>query len=224
MNILGIETSTDILMIAATNNISWTSHTSKLGLQHASHLAPHISRLTNEIDLKMYEYDLIAVGIGPGSFTGIRIGISTAMGIARASSATVIGFSLIEAIAYSYRHFPGLLIPIIDARKKKFYSGFFRQGRQINEFIDVNPDDLSKQIKEQTKFNEPVLLTGPAATDFANIVKNDEWLVNSHYLGEFPTILFEIALAKSKTKETPITPLYLRKSEAEIGILPSHTD
>ena len=223
MNILAIDTSTEILMVAAKTGEYWTGYSSNVGLKHASQLAHHINKLTNEIGIKMNQYDLIATGIGPGSFTGIRIGIATAYGIVRASNASLVGLSLIEVIAYSYRHFPGLLIPIIDARKNRYYSSFFRKGNQINEFLDVSPNDLSKLIREYNKFNEPVLLTGPAAHEFAKIVNNN-WMVSDLYQGEYPAVFFEIAKLKSQMKQLTVSPLYLRKSEAEIGIVTGETN
>ena len=98
MNILAIDTSTEILMIAAKSGDYWSAYSCNLGLKHASQLAPHIQRLTNEIGIKINDYDLIATGIGPGSFTGIRIGIATAYGIVRASNTCLVGFSLLEVI------------------------------------------------------------------------------------------------------------------------------
>jgi tRNA threonylcarbamoyladenosine biosynthesis protein TsaB len=74
------------------------------------------------------EVDLLACTVGPGSFTGLRIGVSTVKGLALAMSRPVVGVSTLEALAMNAASSPGLICPMLDAGKNQVYTGLFRMG------------------------------------------------------------------------------------------------
>ena len=167
MTLLAIDTATETLVVAAAHGDSWTAHYAHCGLQHASQLAPHIARVTAELGIGAGEVALIGVGIGPGSFTGVRIGLATAKGMAAAGTAKLVGICGLDALAYTRRHLPGLVVPLIDARKRRFYAACYRQGRRVGRYLDLQPAELVATVQATAAPDEPVLLTGPAAAQFA---------------------------------------------------------
>ena len=167
VKLLALDTATEALLVVAANGDSWVARQSQLGLQHAAQLAPHIAGVTRELGLEVRELELIAVGIGPGSFTGVRIGLATAKGIAAGSGARLVGVSGLDALGYTQRHFPGLVVPVIDARKRRFYAACYRRGERVGGYLDQSPADLARTVAQAVAGDEPVLVTGPAAAVLA---------------------------------------------------------
>ena len=219
MTILAIDTATETLAVAAARDDTWAAHYTHCGLQHAAQLAPHIARVTAELGFGAGEVDLIGVGIGPGSFTGVRIGLATAKGIAAAGRARLVGVSGLDVMGHTGRHFAGLVVPLIDARKHRFYAAWYRQGRRAGPYLDLSPENLTAAVREAAGVDEPVLLTGPAAAQFAAAgVDTGAWLVDRHLPAPAPLSLIELASRGSAAAPGDVLPLYLRQSEAELGI------
>jgi tRNA threonylcarbamoyladenosine biosynthesis protein TsaB len=168
LTLVVIDTATETLVVAAAHGDSWAAHYAHCGLRHAAQLAPRIASVTAELGVAAGELELIGVGIGPGSFTGVRIGLATAKGIATAGGARLVGICGLDALAYTRRHVPGLVIPLIDARKRRFYAACYRQGRRVGPYLDRRPADLAATVQATAARDEPVLLTGPAAAQLKN--------------------------------------------------------
>lgn len=223
MNVLVFDTATETLVVAAAAGDSWAAHYAHCGLQHAAQLAPCIARVTAQLGLKAAEVALIGVGIGPGSFTGVRIGLATAKGMAAAGSAKLVGISGLDALAYSRRRAPGLVVPLIDARKRRFYAACYREGRRVGPYLDQRPAELAAALQAAAAPDEAVLLTGPAAAQFAaglGGALESRWLVDAELPAPAPRSLLELTLRGTPTPAAEVTPLYLRQSEAELGISP----
>jgi tRNA threonylcarbamoyladenosine biosynthesis protein TsaB len=217
VTILALDTATETLVVAAARGDAWAAHYTHCGLQHAAQLAPHVARVTGELGFGAGEVALIGVGIGPGSFTGVRIGLATAKGIATAGGARLVGICGLDALAYTRRHVPGLVIPLIDARKRRFYAACYRQGRRVGPYLDRRPADLAATVQATAARDEPVLLTGPAAAQFAAAMETP-WLVDRELPAAAPRSLLELTTRGTPTAPAEVTPLYLRRSEAELGI------
>ena len=219
MNILAFDTATEYLGIALANKEDNIIITANIGLRHGESLLPWIDILCQEIKLNPLELNLIVCAIGPGSFTGLRIGLSTAKGIASAAGCPLIGISNMDAIAYRFRFFDGIVTPIIDARKKRFYCAFYEKGKRISNYLDIDPVHLANLLKKYPK----VLLTGPHAAFFLKKIANNylqeiEQLESAISVTE-PSTLLELGhLTFKKQGPDPDTlkPMYIRKSEAEI--------
>ena len=224
MNALVFDTATETLVVAAANGDSWAAHYAHCGLQHAAQLAPCIARVTAQLGLKAAQVELIGVGIGPGSFTGVRIGLTTAKGMAAAGAAQLVGISGLDALAYSRRHAPGLVVPLIDARKRRFYAACYREGRRVGPYLDQRPAELAAALQAAAAPDEAVLLTGPAAAQFAAALgggaPGSRWLVDAELPAPAPRSLLELTIRGAPTPAAEVTPLYLRQSEAELGISP----
>ena len=137
MKILGIDTSTPIgsvALIDAENIVA--EHTLNIVQAHSSRLMPAIDSVLKWGEVTPKDLDGCAVGIGPGSFTGIRIGVATAKALCYAVDIPIVGVSTLEAIAYNLRWTDGFVCPILDARRSEIYGGIFHGGAEWQRLTD----------------------------------------------------------------------------------------
>ncbi len=124
---------------------------------HSERLMPSIDRLLREASLSIDNIQGIALALGPGSFTGLRIGVSTVKGLAYALKVPVVGVPTLDALAQNVPFALSLVCPVLDARKKEVYAALFRgdgqgQIQKISEDWVVSPEDLCPRIPEKTVF------------------------------------------------------------------------
>lgn len=137
MKILGIDTSTSIGSVALIDGEHIVAeHTLNIVQAHSSRLMPAIDTVLKWGDITAAELDGCAVGTGPGSFTGIRIGIATIKSLCYALDKPIVGVSTLEAIAYNLRWNEGLICPILDARRNEVYGAIFRGGDEWQRLSD----------------------------------------------------------------------------------------
>lgn len=137
MKILGIDTSTPIGSVALIDGENLVAeHTLNIVQAHSSRLMPAIDTVLKWGDITAAELDGCAVGTGPGSFTGIRIGIATIKSLCYALDKPIVGVSTLEAIAYNLRWNDGLICPILDARRNEVYGAIFRGGDEWHRISD----------------------------------------------------------------------------------------
>ena len=127
MKLLAIDTATDSCSVAIIEDDTLRSElTAMPGQTHSKHLMPFIASVLDAAALKLTALDGFAVSLGPGSFTGVRIGISTVKGLAFSLGKPVVGISSLAALAWQCNESSGLICPMIDARKKQVYCGRYR--------------------------------------------------------------------------------------------------
>ena len=126
MKILGIDTATDILNLAIIENktVVYDFKINKAGFTHSAILIPFIENIINFAGYKLNEFDVIAVSIGPGSFTGLRIGLATAKGLSFSLAVPLVGINTLEAYAVQWKDLTGILCPITNRRKGEYYFTF----------------------------------------------------------------------------------------------------
>ncbi len=135
-----------------------TSHT------HSETLLPMISAMLKSAGVALADLEKIAVSAGPGSFTGLRIGISTAKGLADASHKPCVGVSTLEAIAYNFVQTDGIVCACMDARRKQFYNALFRsENGVITRLCDDRAIAVEDLDKELSAFDGKVILAGDGA-------------------------------------------------------------
>jgi len=134
---LGIDTATDILNLAITenNSIEYEFKINKVGITHSAILIPLIKKMFDFTGYRLNEIDAIAVSIGPGSFTGLRIGLATSKGLAFALSVPLVGINTLESYALQWIDLPGILCPIIKARKGEYYFTLYQINKKNNKLI-----------------------------------------------------------------------------------------
>lgn len=193
-------------------------------LTHSETLMPIIEQILSNTRLTLADIDAFAVTAGPGSFTGIRIGISAVKGMAFAEQKPVFEFSTLEAMALSLansKFFTGIVCGLMDARRNQFYNALFKveNGKiaRLTEDRTVESEYLKGELKE---FNIPVILMGDGAELFYSLSQNDQAFSLAPETNKVQRAA-GIAIKASYDEDlTPVTPdtlqaIYLRKSQAE---------
>ena len=159
MKILALETSAKSVSAAVVENGAvLASSYQNTGLTHSRTLMPLVDGMLRSADLKLEQMDLIAVAQGPGSFTGLRIGVSAAKGLAWAKELPCCGVSTLLAMAQNLRHMDGTIVCAMDARRNQVYNAVFRaengQLTRLTEDRAVSLAELAEELKnaEGAKF------------------------------------------------------------------------
>ena len=211
MLILGIDTSTKICTCSIFDSENGVIAETSLSVKknHSNIVMPIIDNLFKISDLTINDIDKIAVAIGPGSFTGVRIALGIAKGLAMALNKPLIAINeldILEAIASGNEN---EIIPLIDARKERVYYKY------QNKYID---DYLINLISNFDK-NKKYVFVGDGAINYKNILKDnlgDNAVILPMY-NSFPraSILCELALNKEEANIYTLEPEYISKSRAE---------
>lgn len=140
-------------------------------LKHSEKLLPLVDHLLSDLRLKIEDIDVFAVGAGPGSFTGIRIGAATAKGFAHALNKPLVGVSSLEACAYGQAYFPGYICPIFDAQKNEVYTALFSfRGDKLLRRSEDRAEGIEK-LTEELKDCHEVLFCGDGLYKYAETLK-----------------------------------------------------
>ena len=211
MLILGIDTSTKICTCSIFDSENGVIAETSLSVKknHSNIVMPIIDNLFKISDLNINDIDKIAVAIGPGSFTGVRIALGIAKGLAMALNKPLIAVNeldILEAIASGNEN---EVIPLIDARKERVYYKY------QNKYVD---DYLINLISNFDK-NKKYIFVGDGAINYKNILKDnlgDNAVILPMY-NAFPraSILCELALNKEEANIYTLEPEYISKSRAE---------
>ena len=211
MLILGIDTSTKICTCSIFDSENGVIAETSLSVKknHSNIVMPIIDNLFKISDLNINDIDKIAVAIGPGSFTGVRIALGIAKGLAMALNKPLIAVNeldILEAIASGNEN---EVIPLIDARKERVYYKY--QEKYVDDYLINLISNFDK--------NKKYIFVGDGAINYKNILKDnlgDNAIVLPMY-NAFPraSILCELALNKEEANIYTLEPEYISKSRAE---------
>jgi tRNA threonylcarbamoyladenosine biosynthesis protein TsaB len=224
--VLGIETATAQVgcALGGVEGVFASFHAAR-GRRHAETLVPAIEFVCDTAQVGLDEIGVVAVDIGPGLFTGLRVGIATAKAMASALRVPVIGLSSLDLLAHQVRHSPRLIVPVIDAKRGEVFSATYRhvQGgiQRLSEPRVGTAADLANELRAH---REDALLVGDGALRYADVLAEDSGQVELGQLGtQWPSAadLVELAQPRALREEFvqpwELEPLYLRKSDAEIN-------
>ena len=127
MKILGIDTTTKFLCLGAYDGAKIYEYNLELGTKHSALLVPTIKRVLDALEWHISEVDYFACGLGPGSFTGMRVGLATIKGLSWATKRPVIGISTLDILAQNVKDSDKNIIPIIDAKRNLIYCSIYKK-------------------------------------------------------------------------------------------------
>ncbi|HTY10715.1 MAG TPA: tRNA (adenosine(37)-N6)-threonylcarbamoyltransferase complex dimerization subunit type 1 TsaB [Bacteroidota bacterium] len=161
--IIAIETATDVCGTALVHNGAVVAQrTIREKNVHSERLLPMVDELLREASVALTDLDAICISIGPGSFTGLRIGLSTAKGLAVASSTPVVAVPTLDALAYEYfRNAPhpasGIVAPLIDAKRDEaFYSFYELHSTGVRRLRDYGIEPVANIFEEASRYRSVV--------------------------------------------------------------------
>jgi tRNA threonylcarbamoyladenosine biosynthesis protein TsaB len=222
LTILALETSAKAASCAVLKDgMLFCESFSDAGLQHSQTLMPMLKAMLESSAVALEDIGAFAVSAGPGSFTGVRIGVAAIKGLALAKDAPCAGVSSLEALAYNARMHKGLALAAMDARRNEFYAALFRCGgerpERLTEDMAIGAEKLRGMLED---YGEPVMLLGDGAELCQKLLGGDlplalapEHLRRQRASGVAAAAM-NLARSEWQTAET-LAPVYLRLSQAE---------
>ena len=220
MLVLAFESSAKAASVALCKDGQLLSQYSQCtALTHSRTLLPMAEDLLKNAELSLDAVDLFAVAHGPGSFTGIRIGVSTVKGLAWATGKPCVGVSTLEAMAWHGLAAGGVICPVMDARRQQVYNALFRivDGKPVRLCPD-RPIALEELGQELRQLDEPVFLVGDGAALTARFWEAQGLpfrVAPENLLWQSGWGVAMAALDKEPAGTDALLPVYLRLSQAE---------
>jgi tRNA threonylcarbamoyladenosine biosynthesis protein TsaB len=221
VNILGIDTTTNRLCLGLYAQGKFYEYSLNTGRKLSALLVPAIRQVLAGAGVKITDIDYFACGLGPGSFTGMRIGLATIKALSIVKNKPVVGISTLDILARNAQVKDRLIVPVLDARRSLVYCSAYKyeQGllKRKSGYLLISPEELAG------KFPATVVLLGEGAALHADtllsriknavILDKDHWSLQAYNL-------MELAQAKIKAKEftsaLTVKPIYLYPKECQI--------
>ncbi|QWV98884.1 tRNA (adenosine(37)-N6)-threonylcarbamoyltransferase complex dimerization subunit type 1 TsaB [Geomonas nitrogeniifigens] len=189
---------------------------------NSGRLMDSISGLLRAARLAPEGLDCLAVSLGPGSFTGVRVGIATVKGLALATGKPVVGFSSLAMLAMNLPYSSAQVAPLFDARKGEVYGALYRCGALPAAVVAdavLSPADFLALVRE------PTIFVGDGALRYRDLIRDTlgELAIFPPWHTNLPRASAGAVIAREAAREGKFTPLaqlnptYLRASEAEIA-------
>lgn len=188
---------------------------------HSVKLMPLVDKILKETNTKISDVDLFACDIGPGSFTGIRIGVSTIKAFLDVTNKKAVGVTSLETLAYNVET-EEIICSLVDAKNNNVYCGFYQKKNDVYKQIeDLRFDNINNIIDLAKTKNKKIIFVGNGSVVYKDVIKSemkDAEIVSIDWKNKLNAK--NIALAAYKKKEEAVDsnnlkPLYLRKSSAE---------
>lgn len=226
MKVLGIETSGNIGGIVICQDKHIITARDFRGMQHGKELVPAIKSALLEISCTLKDIDLIAVDVGPGSYTGLRVGVTCAKILAYALQKPVVDVPIFDIIARNYTADSTPICPVLDARRNHVYACVYEtapasreqglegvQWKRVSEFLVIQPEKLLSVLPR------PIIIFGDGVAPYRDIfhqkdifIDKEEWAIPK---AEHVALLGERMYEAGYQCETDkLLPLYLRQAEA----------
>lgn len=222
MKVLGIDTSTTLGGVALIDDQILIAETRlNVKVAHSERLMSEVALCVERTGLSLDDIDLFAVAIGPGSFTGLRVGVSTVKGLAYATGKQVAAVSTLEAFAWNaaFSRYP--VCPLLDARKKEVYGAVFQWTD--SGFVTQIPEGAYPIRSLVEGLREPTLFLGEGAllyrADIEEVFGNNALFGSPEMMAPSPAHVAHLGLRNARNNRlvdpATLVPLYYRRSEAE---------
>ena len=221
MKILSVDTSSNVASVAITDDekliCEITVNTKKT---HSQTLMPMIDSALRQSEIEISDIDLIACANGPGSFTGLRIGVSAVKGLAHAKDIPVVGVSILEAMAYNLPFCEYIISPIMDARRNQVYNALYEwKNDELMEVKEPRALSIEELANELLETDRKVVFLGDGVSVHKEFIKEKmgDRAVFAPVSAKEQRASGLAAAAKNKKKISryELAPIYLRKPQAE---------
>lgn len=191
------------------------------GNTHSETLLPMIEAALKLLKMNIDDVDLFACSVGPGSFTGVRIGVATVKGLAFGKGKPCVGVSSLEALAYNLKGNDGLICPVMNARRSQLYNALFIcEGGKLRRVCDDRLISVFDLEEELLGYDMPIYLCGDGygiAKDAFTKITTRNTPTLQQYQSAYSVALcaYEAAKKELLTTDRELSPTYLRASQAE---------
>jgi len=225
MKVLALESSSAVAGAAIVDDrkliVEYTLNHKKT---HSQKLMPLVEEILESAELSLDSIDVFAAAAGPGSFTGLRIGIATIKALAQAVNKPVVGIPTLDGLAYNLPFAEGLICPIMDARRDQVYTSVYRwqQDRldRLEDYMAIPVPELLQILKQK---NSPVIFNGDGVPVYRKVIEEEmgqlALFAPLTAMMQRASSIACLALEKAAAGETQhyfqLEPFYLRKSQAE---------
>lgn len=227
MNTLAVDTSFSSLTVALQTDTAFELHTIKnISSQHSERIMPEIISVCKEAGISLNDIDLLACTRGPGSFTGLRIGMSCLKGLAYGLDKPLVSVSTLEVFAHTcLGQTESTIVSVLDAKKQRWYLAAFKPVESGLKRIMPDTDGTETDLDSALESSSSVFVTGPDCEPFCKIlaqrykdkaVSQDNW--NEKTIAHSLIELAKEQLLKKGADDIGQGPAYLRKSDAEIAL------
>ncbi|WP_080875289.1 tRNA (adenosine(37)-N6)-threonylcarbamoyltransferase complex dimerization subunit type 1 TsaB [Oceanobacillus timonensis] len=221
MKILAMDTSNQVLSVALLDNKQIIGEiTTNIAKNHSVRLMPAVEELMKDVNISPAELDRIVVAKGPGSYTGVRIGLATAKTMAWALDIPVIGVSSLEALAYQGILFDGIICPFFDARRGLIYTGAYQsKNQQLHKVMEEENILMTEWLAKLKETKEKVLFLSQDTDTFQAMITEQlqEKAIFADTSLQLPRASHLALLGSEKEADSvhALVPNYLRLAEAE---------
>lgn len=222
MLVLGIDTSGEYVSIALVKEKKMLAEYTFLGLKNQlKRLIPTLDKILKEEKILPKDISLIAITVGPGSFTGLRLGISTAKTLSQSLKIPIIPVSTLESLSNNILLSSNFICPILDARRQQLYAALFKNKKREIPDLVLSPEDLLKKLKN---LDDKIIFLGDGLYPYGEIIKKELknkaifapenlWYIKASAVAFLGEELFQRKKIKNFLK---LKPEYLRKPDIKI--------
>ena len=222
IKILALDSTAEVSSVAICKGERLLSEiTVNTGNTHSETLLPAVEQALRMAELTVNDIDLFACSTGPGSFTGVRIGVATVKGVAYGKNKPCVSVSTLEALAYNLSGYKGIACPVMNARRSQVYNALFEcENGKLTRLCPDRAIAISELDEELRSAGKPIYLCGDGyeITEKGFKATIAEYVpVRQRYQSGYSVA--QIALKKLENNETlsdtELVPIYLRPSQAE---------
>lgn len=225
MKVLGIDTTTQSCSVAVVSSEKvLAEYTLQVEKTHSERLLPLVDSVLRDAGVNLSDLGGIVVSAGPGSFTGVRIGMATAKALGQALGLPLAGVSSLAALAAQAPFFSGTVSPMLDARRKQVYNAFFQAGNPPQRLLEDRTISVAALLEDLREMPGEVLFTGDGVPVYMEAIKSllgeralfqpqESCLPRASTVGRLG---LGILAAGKGMSYLEIAPSYVRRSEAEV--------
>lgn len=223
MKILAVDTSSNVATVAvAEDNVLLGEYILNHKKTHSQKIMVMIDELLRDLELTVNDIDLFAVSNGPGSFTGLRIGVATMKALAHSVNKPIVGVSPLAAMAYNLPYAEHIIVPIMDARQNRIYTATYIWDDGFKEITEPEATTIEECVADCGEYLDTIFV-GDGAIIHQDYIKEKlgehAIFAPSNAMGQRASSVAALALEMAKKGEVSdyisLKPIYLKKSQAE---------